>query len=63
MVSSQKQQAGRASVQGLSQGYYRPTEQMSTFVEAHEVEVVFEVNIGLLIKRKDAGDVRSHGLE
>ena len=36
---------------------------MSTFVEAHEVEVVFEVNIGLLIKRKDADDVRSHGLE
>ena len=63
MVSSQKQQAGRASVQGLSQGYYRPTEQMPTFVEAHKVEVVFEVNIGLLIKRKDAGDVRSHGLE
>lgn len=36
---------------------------MSAFIETHEGEVVFEENIGLLIKRKDAGDVRSHGLE
>ena len=48
---------------GLSQDYYRPTKRMSTFIEADEGEVVFGLNSGLLNKCKDAGDVRSHGLE